>query len=98
MPERRPRTLLVVQNLSLPFDRRPWREALSLSRAGWDVSVICPKGDGRDLESRVTLDGVAIRRYRAWEASGSALSYFVEWTHAIFVIFWLVVSSLQLRS
>jgi glycosyltransferase involved in cell wall biosynthesis len=58
-----PRVLIVVQNLSVPFDRRVWLEAQALVAAGYGVSVICPQGEGEASEE--TLQGVRIRRYRA---------------------------------
>ena len=37
------RVLILVQNLPVPFDRRVWMEATTLQRAGYRVSVVCPK-------------------------------------------------------
>ena len=56
------RVLIVVQNLPVPFDRRVWLEATSLTKAGYEVSVICPKAKGftRGFER---LEGVDIYRY-----------------------------------
>lgn len=56
--------LMVVENLSVPFDRRVWRESCALRRAGYHVSVICPKGTAYDTESFVEREGVRIYRYR----------------------------------
>ena len=44
---RPPRVLIIVQNLPVPLDRRVWLEAQALTAAGYEVSVICPKGPGR---------------------------------------------------
>ena len=45
------RVLIIVQNLSVPFDRRVWLEACSLRDAGFQVSVVCPMGaDDEPLE------------------------------------------------
>ena len=38
------RALILVENLSVPFDRRVWQECLALRDAGYEVSVICPQG------------------------------------------------------
>ena len=40
------RVLIIVQNLPVPFDRRVWLECQALVAAGYEVSVVCPKGDG----------------------------------------------------
>ena len=56
------RVLIIVQNLPVPFDRRVWLEATTLRRAGYDVSVICPKAKGF-TRSYERLEGVHIHRY-----------------------------------
>ena len=58
---RRKRVLIIVQNLSVPFDRRVWLEACSLRDAGFQVSVVCPMG--AEDEAYEVLDGIRIRRY-----------------------------------
>jgi len=61
-PGRAGRVLIVVQNLPVPFDRRVWLEATTLARAGYTVSVICPKAKGFDRSYEV-IAGVRIHRY-----------------------------------
>lgn len=79
----RARVLILVENLSVPFDRRVWQEATCLRRAGYDVSVICPKGRGHDLDEEV-IDGVLILRHTLpFEAEG-ALGYLREYASALF--------------
>ncbi|MBW8271287.1 glycosyltransferase family 4 protein [Caldovatus aquaticus] len=56
------RVLIVVQNLPVPFDRRVWLEATTLARAGYRVSVICPRMKGFTA-GRETLEDVDIHRY-----------------------------------
>jgi glycosyltransferase involved in cell wall biosynthesis len=56
------RVLIIVQNLPVPFDRRVWLEATTLTRAGYAVSVICPKAKGFN-KSFERLEGVDIHRY-----------------------------------
>ena len=59
------RILIIVQNLPVPFDRRVWLECRALTGAGYDVSVVCPKGKGdaqRETQSRQsTHDTNALR-------------------------------------
>ncbi len=59
--QRRRRVVILVENLSVPFDRRVWNEARSLVRAGHSVSVICPKMVDRQTYSEQS--GVRIYRY-----------------------------------
>jgi glycosyltransferase involved in cell wall biosynthesis len=56
------RVLIVVQNLPVPFDRRVWLEATTLARAGYRVSIICPKAKGFTRSFEV-LEDVHIYRY-----------------------------------
>jgi glycosyltransferase involved in cell wall biosynthesis len=68
------RVLIVVQNLPVPFDRRVWLEATSLRRAGYEVSVICPKAKGFN-ESYEVLEGIHIHRYPLPFDAGGALGF-----------------------
>src|SRR5215207_6645806 len=62
------RVLIVVENLSVPTDRRVWKEAQALTRLGHSVTVVCPQGTKRDLDAHEQLDGIEIHRYRPREA------------------------------
>ena len=80
-PSARPRrALILVENLPVPFDRRVWLESKALTQAGWQVSVICPKGPGwtRGYEE---LEGVAIHRYDPPPPTKGAISYLWEFTY-----------------
>ena len=59
------RVLIIVQNLPVPFDRRVWLEATTLARAGYRVSVICPKMKGFNAGHEI-LEDIEIR-YRQRE-------------------------------
>ena len=80
---------IIVENLSVPADRRVWREAKALSEAGYRVSVICPKGHGFE-KGYETLEGVEIYRHPAWEGS-TLLGYLLEYAWALTVEFWLAL-------
>lgn len=80
--ERQPAALILIENLPAPFDRRVWQEAQTLRRAGWTVSIVCPKGRGHDAAEE-TIDGVVIYRYALpFEAEG-ALGYMLEYGAAL---------------
>jgi glycosyltransferase involved in cell wall biosynthesis len=73
---------IVVENLPVPLDRRVWSEARALHEAGYEVSVICPKGKTRHTAGYEYLDGIHIYRHRTWEASSAAgyvLEYGIAW-------------------
>jgi len=85
------RILIIVENLTVPFDRRVWMEATSLTEAGFQVSVICPTG-GEYTRAYERLEGVSIYRYRAPSPTQSHLSYFWEFFYC-----WLMTAYLSLR-
>lgn len=75
------RVLIIVENLPLPFDRRVWLEARTLTAAGATVSVICPTGKGYEAPYEV-IEGVHIHRHPLQEAS-SAGGYLREYLAAL---------------
>lgn len=75
--------LIVVENLSVPFDRRVWQEATTLKAAGADVSVICPMMKGQMRREEV-LDGIEIYRHPLPLEARGALGYLLEYTVALF--------------
>jgi glycosyltransferase involved in cell wall biosynthesis len=80
------RVLVLVENLSVPFDRRVWKECRALREAGYQVTAISPKGHGFDTAAVETVEGVVIYRYAPYESSGGAVSYAVEFTVAVFMM------------
>ncbi len=80
-PER-PGILIIVENLTVPLDRRVWQEARTLREAGYTVSIVCPKG-GRYTAPYEMLEGIHIFRHPLpYEADG-ALGYAVEYSWAL---------------
>lgn len=84
---RRPGVLIVVQNLPLRVDRRVLLEAKALVAAGYDVSVICPLGEGD--APRQTIDGVAVYSYRPAPEARGLLGYLVEFVYSWLRAAWL---------
>ncbi|MCW2589349.1 MAG: putative glycosyltransferase [Mycobacterium sp.] len=75
--------LMLVENLSVPFDRRVWQEALALTNGGFAVTVICPVGAKQDTEREVEIEGVRILRYPLRPATGGPIEYLREYTFAL---------------
>jgi glycosyltransferase involved in cell wall biosynthesis len=80
------RVLLVVENVSVPTDRRVWSEALALREAGFDVVVVSPRGVERDTEDIEIKDGIAIHRFRIPYAEGGPGSFLSEYSAALWRI------------
>ena len=75
--------LIVVENMSVPADRRVWMEARALVSLGYRVSVVCPQGKDRDTSESEQRDGVSIHRFPLREAGGGAWSYLGEYGSAL---------------
>jgi glycosyltransferase involved in cell wall biosynthesis len=76
----RGRTLIIVQNLPVPFDRRVWLECKALTAAGYDVTVVCPKGKNDPTDD--VVDGVRLLKYRPYAPGGGALGFVLEYAYS----------------
>ena len=75
--------LMLVENMSAPRDRRVWAEARALRAAGYRVTVVSPVGRHHDTERHVEVDGITIRRYEGYEATGGPAGYLLEYGRAL---------------
>jgi hypothetical protein len=85
----RPRILIIVQNLPVPFDRRVWLESQALTAAGYDVTVVCPQGKG-DPKYEV-VEGVTLLKYRPYAPGGGALGFVMEYAYSFIATAMLVL-------
>lgn len=83
------KVLILVENLSVPFDRRVWLEARALKENGFVVSVICPRF--KREKSFEKLEGVNIYRYSLAPATKGVLSYMLEFSYCLIMTFLLSV-------
>ncbi len=83
--------LIIVENLTVPLDRRVWQEATTLRDAGYTVSVICPKG-GQYRAGYEMLEGIHIFRHPMPLEADGALGYAIEYSAALF---WEFVLSIR---
>ena len=79
-PTRRARILIIVQNLPVPFDRRVWLECQTLTGAGYDVTVVCPRG--KDSLPYQVIDDVAIFTYPPYAPGGGKLGFMLEYLYS----------------
>ena len=70
----------------MPFDRRVWLECQALTSAGYQVSVVCPKG--RDEPSYEVIDSVRLYRYRPYAPGGSKVSFIAEYVYSFLATAW----------
>jgi asparagine synthase (glutamine-hydrolysing) len=76
-----PHVCIVVQNLPVPFDRRVWLECRALRDAGYEVSVVCPKGPGDPAYQ--LHEGVHLFKYRAFPPITAQVAFLGEYSYAI---------------
>ncbi len=80
------RVLIIVQNLPVPFDRRVWLECQALVAAGYQVAVVCPKGDGDPAFG--VIDTVELYKYKPYAPGGSKLSFIAEYIYSFVATAW----------
>jgi glycosyltransferase involved in cell wall biosynthesis len=76
------RVLMLVENLSFPWDRRMRHLATALQQAGYEVRVICPKGETQDRLSFESVHGVHVYRYPIFFQASGAAGYLIEYSWA----------------
>jgi glycosyltransferase involved in cell wall biosynthesis len=80
------RVLIIVQNLPVPFDRRVWLECKALVAAGYNVSVVCPKG--KNDPAFEVVDTVRLYKYRPYAPGGSKASFIAEYVYSFLGTAW----------
>ena len=77
------KVLIIVENLPVPFDSRVWKEACALRDAGYQVTVLCPRGKGY-MQNYELLDGVHIYRHPMPKEGNTPAGYLWEYGWALF--------------
>jgi len=77
-----PSVLIIVENLTMPLDRRVWQEARTLRDAGYTVSVVCPTG-GKHTAPYELLEGIHVFRHPLPIEADGALGYALEYSWAL---------------
>src|SRR5215475_9362307 len=89
----RPRVLIIVQNLPVPFDRRVWLECQALNEAGYEVHVVCPKAPGDPTHERV--QGVYLHKYRPTAGGSGVVGYLLEYSWSLLATGWLTAGAFR---
>jgi glycosyltransferase involved in cell wall biosynthesis len=78
------RVLIIVENIPVPFDRRVWKESVSLQASGYEVSVLCPRGKGY-MQGHEVIEGIHVYRHpMPQEGNGGPFGYLYEYGCALF--------------
>ena len=85
------RVLIIVQNLPVPFDRRVWLECQALISDGYQVAVVCPKGNGDPAHE--VINTVEFYKYRPYAPGGSKLSFVAEYAYSFLATAWLTLKA-----
>jgi glycosyltransferase involved in cell wall biosynthesis len=89
------KVLIIVENLPVPFDSRVWKEAVSLTQNGYQVTVLCPRGKGY-TKGYELLEGVHIYRHPMPKERPGALGYVIEYSSALiwefFYTWWIFLA------
>jgi len=79
---RAPHAVIIVENMTVPPDRRVWQQARALKSDGWRVSVITPQV-GSFRKSKETLEGIDIYRHPLPLEARSMAGYALEYATAL---------------
>ena len=80
--------LFIVENNSVPGDKRVWSEACAIREIGYDVTAISPKKN-RAATKYEEINHISIYRYpRPLEAHGKS-GFLIEYANALFWEFFL---------
>jgi glycosyltransferase involved in cell wall biosynthesis len=84
---RRPQVTILIANLPAERDRRVIREALSLEEAGFDVTIIAPRGD-RSLKTLPGSRNTRLKPYPVYVYGSGVLSFAWEfiWSFACIAV------------
>jgi glycosyltransferase involved in cell wall biosynthesis len=77
------RVLILVENCSVPSDRRVWQEACSARDAGYRVSVLGPMGNGVDTAVHEYVEGIDLHRFPLSPARHGGFGYVLEYGAAM---------------
>jgi glycosyltransferase involved in cell wall biosynthesis len=84
--------LIIVENMPVPLDGRVWKEALALRAAGYQVSVLCPRGKGCE-KGYEFMEGVHVYRHPIPREKSSVVGHLLEFVCALlweFVYSWWI--------
>lgn len=81
------KVLIIVENAAVPFDSRVWKEATSLHKNAYEVTVLCPRDKGYE-QGFETIDGIHIYRHPVPREANSSLGFLFEYSSALFWEFW----------
>jgi glycosyltransferase involved in cell wall biosynthesis len=76
------KVLIIVENQSVPPDPRVWKEALSLQSNGYEVTILCPRGEG--TQGYQVIDGIRIYRHPMPREGSTVYGYLWEYSWALF--------------
>ena len=71
-----------MENQPVPTDPRVWREALSLHSNGYEVTILCPRGEG--TQGYQVIDGIRIYRHPMPKEGSTVYGYLWEYIWALF--------------
>ena len=82
--------LIIVENSTLPHDPRVWNEAVALHSAGYQVTILCPRGKTHSTDGYELRSGIHIYRHPLPQEGRSTRG--VLWEY-LWAIFWQVLYS-----
>jgi glycosyltransferase involved in cell wall biosynthesis len=76
------KVLIIVENAPYPADSRVRNEALALHKEGYEVTVLCPRGE-TSLQGHEVVDGIRVYRHPQPRNLGTRIGYLWEFGWAL---------------
>ncbi len=77
-----PHAVIIVENMTVPPDRRVWQQARALRDEGWRVSVVTPKAGAYKAPYEV-IEGIAVHRHPLPLEARALPAYAAEYAAAL---------------
>jgi len=77
-----PHAVIIIENMTVPPDRRVWQQARALRDDGWRVSIISPQM-GAYTKARETIEGIEIYRHPLLMEARNIAGYAIEYAGAL---------------
>ena len=75
--------MIIIENMTVPPDRRVWQQARALKGEGWRVSIISPQFGSYRAPFEI-IDGINIYRHPLAIEARNIAGYALEYAHALF--------------
>lgn len=79
---RSPHAVIIIENMTVPPDRRVWQQARALRDEGWRITIISPQLGSFRAPYEI-IEGIEIYRHPLWIEARNIAGYALEYANAL---------------